>query len=285
MKKWWFNSMFSNEELEHKYRLSKSMDSFCPIRYSSGSEDPVTNDMDKNVSSWSDSGSCNFSSVAHFFDIIDIIDILSFISDDTFLVRDSNNGDSYSIYFDIENRIFEIDNDSTFLNKLESSFSSYLNSSYMSSGSKSSNRYYYHYMYDTQSSWNNHINSCIGSYLRFEDSYIPGGTHNYSDSYVYSFICNESKRSDDFDININQNFKHLWVMCENCYGQNYKKFFKSKLNICEYCGYHLKMSSSDRIELLIDPGTWDPLDESMVSTDPIEFLIQNILILIKKRQV
>nr|YP_010734898.1 acetyl-CoA carboxylase beta subunit [Amorphophallus coaetaneus]WEI30147.1 acetyl-CoA carboxylase beta subunit [Amorphophallus coaetaneus] len=200
MKKWWFNSMFSNEELEHKYRLSKSMDSFCPIRYSSGSEDPVTNDMDKNVSSWSDSGSCNFSSVAHFFDIIDIIDILSFISDDTFLVRDSNNGDSYSIYFDIENRIFEIDNDSTFLNKLESSFSSYLNSSYMSSGSKSSNRYYYHYMYDTQSSWNNHINSCIGSYLRFEisiDSYIPGGTHNYSDSYVYSFICNESKRSDD----------------------------------------------------------------------------------------
>ena len=31
------------------------------------------------------------------------------------------------------------------------------------------------------------------------------------------------------------------------------------------------MSSSERIELLIDPGTWDPLDENMVSTDPIEF--------------
>nr|YP_010257655.1 acetyl-CoA carboxylase beta subunit [Caladium bicolor]YP_010574034.1 acetyl-CoA carboxylase subunit beta [Caladium humboldtii]QVY58639.1 acetyl-CoA carboxylase beta subunit [Caladium bicolor]UZH93792.1 acetyl-CoA carboxylase subunit beta [Caladium bicolor]UZH93878.1 acetyl-CoA carboxylase subunit beta [Caladium humboldtii] len=291
MEKWWFNLMFSNEELEHKYRLSKSMDSLGPIRYSSGSEDPVINDMDKNVSSWSDSGSYNFSSVEHFFDIIDI---WSFISDDTFLVRDSN-GDSYSIYFDIENQIFEIDNDSTFLNELESSFSSYLNSSYMSSGSKSSNRYYYHYMYDTQSSWNNHINSCIDSYLRFEisiDSYISGGTHNYSDSYVYSFICNESisdgesrnssmrtsvnstdfnirGRSNDFDIN--KKYRHLWVQCENCYGLNYKKFFKSKLNICEQCGYHLKMSSSERIELLIDPGTWDPLDESMVSTDPIEF--------------
>nr|YP_010574120.1 acetyl-CoA carboxylase subunit beta [Caladium lindenii]UZH93964.1 acetyl-CoA carboxylase subunit beta [Caladium lindenii] len=291
MEKWWFNLMFSNEELEHKYRLSKSMDSLGPIRYSSGSEDPVINDMDKNVSSWSDSGSSNFSSVEHFFDIIDI---WSVISDDTFLVRDSN-GDSYSIYFDIENQIFEIDNDSTFLNELESSFSSYLNSSYMSSGSKSSNRYYYHYMYDTQSSWNNHINSCIDSYLRFEisiDSYISGGTHNYSDSYVYSFICNESisdsesrnssmrtsvnstdfnirGRSNDFDIN--KKYRHLWVQCENCYGLNYKKFFKSKLNICEQCGYHLKMSSSERIELLIDPGTWDPLDESMVSTDPIEF--------------
>nr|QHN54367.1 acetyl-CoA carboxylase beta subunit [Calla palustris] len=293
MEKWWFNSMFSNEDLEHKYSLSKSMDSLGPVRYTGGSEDPVINDMDKNVSGWSDSGSCNFSSVEHFFAIIDIF---SFISDDTFLVRDSN-GDSYSIYFDIENQIFEIDNDSTFMNELESAFSSYLNSSYMSSGSKSSNRYYYHYMYDTdtQSSWNNHINSCIDSYLRFEisiDSYISGRTNNYSDSYVYSFICNESisdsesrnssmrasvnstdynirGRSNDFDIN--KKYRHLWVQCENCYGLNYKKFFKSKLNICEQCGYHLKMSSSERIELLIDPGTWDPLDENMVSTDPIEF--------------
>ncbi|KAG6468389.1 hypothetical protein ZIOFF_073067 [Zingiber officinale] len=41
--------------------------------------------------------------------------------------------------------------------------------------------------------------------------------------------------------------------------------------ICEFCGYHLKMSSSDRIELSIDPGTWDPMDEDMVSVDPIEF--------------
>ncbi|KAL4200689.1 hypothetical protein AMTRI_Chr02g212450 [Amborella trichopoda] len=31
------------------------------------------------------------------------------------------------------------------------------------------------------------------------------------------------------------------------------------------------MSSSDRIELSIDPSTWHPMDEVMVSTDPIEF--------------
>lgn len=43
------------------------------------------------------------------------------------------------------------------------------------------------------------------------------------------------------------------------------------MNICEECGYHLKMNSSDRIELLIDPGTWEPMDEDMVSVDPIEW--------------
>ena len=36
------------------------------------------------------------------------------------------------------------------------------------------------------------------------------------------------------------------------YGFNYKKDWKSKMNICSQCGYHFQMSSSDRIELLID---------------------------------
>ena len=37
------------------------------------------------------------------------------------------------------------------------------------------------------------------------------------------------------------------------------------MNICEHCEHHLKMSSSDRIELFIDPGTSVPMDEDMVS--------------------
>nr|AKR81209.1 acetyl-CoA carboxylase carboxyltransferase beta subunit [Cyclanthus bipartitus] len=283
MEKWWFNSMLSKEP---RCGLSKSMDSLDGIGHTSGSEDPIINDREKNIPSWSNSGNYSFSNVDYLFNIRDI---WSLISDDTFLVRDSN-GDSYSVYFDIENKIFEIDNDSSFPNELESFFSSYLNS-----GSKGTNHYYYHYMYDTQSSWINHINNCIDSYLRFEisiNSYLSGGTDNYSDSYIYSFICTESVsgsesegssirtrsngsdfnirgRSNDFDIN--KKYRHLWVQCENCYGLNYKKFFRSKMNICEQCGYHLKMSSSDRIELSIDPGTWDPMDEDMVSMDPIEF--------------
>jgi hypothetical protein len=36
----------------------------------------------------------------------------------------------------------------------------------------------------------------------------------------------------------------------------------------------LKMSSSDRIELSVDPGTWAPMDEDMVSLDPIEFHLE-----------
>nr|UEK22252.1 acetyl-CoA carboxylase beta subunit [Amana edulis] len=289
MEKWWFNSMLFNKKLEYRCGLSKSVDSSDIIGNTSGSEEPIINDNDKgkNIPSWSNSDNYAFNNVDYLFDIGNI---WSLVSDDTFLVRDSN-GDSYSVYFDIENQIFEIDNEGSFISEPESFFSSCLNS-----GSKN---YYYHYMYDTQSSWNNHINSCINSYLHFEvsiKSSILGDIDYYSYSYNSSFIYTESvshsengnsnsslktssngsdfnirEESNDFDINENQSYRHLWVQCENCYGLNYKKFFKSKMNICEQCGYHLKMSSSDRIELSIDSGTWDPMDEEMVSMDPIEF--------------
>ncbi|YP_003433984.1 acetyl-CoA carboxylase carboxyltransferase beta subunit (chloroplast) [Typha latifolia] len=291
MEKWWFNSMFSNEKLEHRCGLSKSMESLDSIGHTSGSEEPILNDTKKKIPGWSDSVSYSFNNVDYLFDIRDM---WSFISDDTFLVKDKN-GDSYSVYFDMENLSFEIDNDSSFLSELGSFFSTFLNR-----GSKKNNHYYYHYMYDTQSRWNNHINSCIDSYLRFEvsiNSSILGGTDNSSDCYIYNFICTEnvsgsesgsssirsssirtSKNGSKFsirgrsnDLDINKKYRHLWVQCENCYGLNYKKFFRLKMNICEQCGYHLKMSSSDRIGVLIDPGTWDPMDEDMVSMDPIEF--------------
>nr|BBB03192.1 acetyl-CoA carboxylase carboxyl transferase [Neuwiedia zollingeri var. singapureana] len=277
MEKCWFNLMLSNEKLEHKCGLSKSMDN--DIGHTSGSEEPILNDAEKNIPSWSDSGSSSFSNINYlnYLYLFNSRNIWSLISDDTFLVRNSN-GDNYSIYFDIENQILEIDNANSFLSELGIFFSSYLNN-----GSKSNNYYYYYTIYDTQSNWNNRINSCIDSYLHFEislNSNIYGNTHSYIYSYIYSesgnlsiktssSYFNRRARSNDFDINTK--YRQLWVQCDNCYGLNYKKFFRSKMNICEQCGYHLKMSSSDRIELLIDPGTWEPINENMVSMDPIEF--------------
>jgi acetyl-CoA carboxylase carboxyl transferase beta subunit len=66
-------------------------------------------------------------------------------------------------------------------------------------------------------------------------------------------------------------YRHLWLQCENCSGLNYKYFLKSQLHICEQCEYHFKMSSSERIDLFIDPNTWYPMNEAIISRDPIEF--------------
>nr|QCA40937.1 acetyl-CoA carboxylase beta subunit [Pteroceltis tatarinowii]QII42629.1 acetyl-CoA carboxylase beta subunit [Pteroceltis tatarinowii]QWK48047.1 acetyl-CoA carboxylase carboxyltransferase beta subunit [Pteroceltis tatarinowii] len=282
-----FDSMLFSGVLEYRCGLSKSINSLGDsIENPSVNEDQIINDMDKDIPSGSDSDNSNYSNIDH---LVGVRYIRNFISDDTFLVRDSNR-DSYSIYFDIENQIFEIDNDPSFLSEPENSFSSYLNNV-----SKTDDPCYDRYVYDTKYSWNNHITGCIDNYLHYQiciDSYILTSSDNYNDSYIYSYICgervnrNESRsssirtstdnsdltiRENSNDLDVTQKYRHLWVQCENCYGLNYKKFFKSKMNICEHCGCHLKMSSSDRIELLIDPGTWDPMDEDMVSLDPIEF--------------
>nr|YP_009127535.1 acetyl-CoA carboxylase carboxyltransferase beta subunit [Lupinus albus]AHY33150.1 acetyl-CoA carboxylase carboxyltransferase beta subunit [Lupinus albus] len=264
MEKGRFNSIVLNRDEE---KLSKSTNRFCPTDFSEYLIS-ILKPIDKNIPNWND-------------------------SDNSSCSRDSKRN-SFSRYFDIEKQLLEIDNANSFLSEPESLFYSYPNSNYPNNVSKIDS------MYDNKSSWNNIINSCIESYLRSPiciDSYFLGDSDKNNDSYFSSYICgkgiswsesesssiitstNDTNDSDltiressnDLDLDETQKYKHLWVECENCYGLNYKKFFKSKMNICEHCGYHLKMSSSDRIELLIDSGTWNPMDEDMVSLDPIEF--------------
>nr|AGW98724.1 acetyl-CoA carboxylase carboxyltransferase beta subunit [Distimake quinquefolius] len=282
------------------FSFQKGLECRCGLNSSLGpiettGEDPNRKDTVKNIQSCEDRDNSSCSNVDHLFGVKDNE---NFISDDTFVV------------FDIENQIFEIDNDHSFENEPFSS-SSYRNSSYLTNVFTSEDPYYNRYMYDAQYSWNNHINGCIDSYLQSQiciDTTTVSGSDN--DSYdIRGSVCggesrnssegessgrrthtkdvdltiressndneressNDNERESSNDTDPTQKYKDLWLQCENCYGLNYKRFLKSKMHICEQCGYHLKMSSSDRIDLLIDPGTWDPMDEYMVSQDPIQF--------------
>nr|YP_009899701.1 carboxytransferase beta subunit [Notoceras bicorne]QKK46595.1 carboxytransferase beta subunit [Notoceras bicorne] len=282
MEKSWFNLMFSKGELEYRGELSKATDRFAPIEKTTISKHRFIYDMDKNFYGL---GECS-----RYYNNVDLLvsskDIRNFISDDTFFVRDSNKN-SYSIYFDRKKKKFEINND---LSDLELFFYSYCSSSYLNNRSKSDNDpHYAPYIKDTKSKCNNHINSCIDSYFRSHiciNSHFLSNSNNSNESYIYNFICSESGKirerknnkirtnrhrstlmsSNNFDITKTNN--QLWIQCDNCYGLMYKK---AEMNVCEECGHYLKMTSSERIELSIDPGTWNPMDEDMVSADPIKF--------------
>uniref|UniRef100_UPI0030E1C901 acetyl-CoA carboxylase carboxyltransferase beta subunit n=1 Tax=Sabulina tenuifolia TaxID=1155345 RepID=UPI0030E1C901 len=283
MKKWRFNSILSKKELEHRCGLSKSTDSLGPIENTSKREDSSVNDTEKKSQSWRHRYRFSYSNGDSLFRVMDSRNLIP----DGILLIDSK-GDSYSIYFDIENQIFEIDNDHSCQSELLNSFSHFWDSSFLNLSDDTHKDFYTD---DTKDSWNNQINNCIDNYLYYQiriGGSILSGSDNYSDNAILSYILSESEsRSEGGSIrtitndsnltrrenlDVTQKKRDLWVQCENCYFLNFKKLFTNiHLNICEQCGFHLKMSSSDRIELLIDPGTWNPMDENMVSVDPLEF--------------
>lgn len=65
--------------------------------------------------------------------------------------------------------------------------------------------------------------------------------------------------------------KGLWTRCDHCGGMLYVKHLKQNQRVCFECGYHLQMSSTERIDSLIDAGTWRPFDETVSPCDPLEF--------------
>ena len=63
----------------------------------------------------------------------------------------------------------------------------------------------------------------------------------------------------------------LWTRCDNCKIILYIKHLKENQRVCFGCGYHLQMNSQERIDHIIDPGTWRSLDETLSPCDPLEF--------------
>ena len=63
----------------------------------------------------------------------------------------------------------------------------------------------------------------------------------------------------------------LWTRCDHCGVILYIKHLKENQRVCFGCGYHLQMSSTERIDYLIDAGTWRPFDETVSPCDPLEF--------------
>ncbi len=63
----------------------------------------------------------------------------------------------------------------------------------------------------------------------------------------------------------------LWVKCEGCRQIIWKKELGDNLNVCTKCDYHFRINAGDRLLLLLDEGSIETADESLSSTDPLNF--------------
>ena len=63
----------------------------------------------------------------------------------------------------------------------------------------------------------------------------------------------------------------LWIKCNNCAEIVYSKEIDRNLKVCPKCDYHFRITARERIELLVDPGTFSEFDGHLQSEDPLGF--------------
>ncbi|MGB7347862.1 MAG: acetyl-CoA carboxylase, carboxyltransferase subunit beta [Pirellulaceae bacterium] len=63
----------------------------------------------------------------------------------------------------------------------------------------------------------------------------------------------------------------LWLKCPGCSASVYKKEVEQQLNVCPKCEHHFYVSAQQRIEQVLDTGTFEIMNDHIRSTDPLEF--------------
>ena len=63
----------------------------------------------------------------------------------------------------------------------------------------------------------------------------------------------------------------VWSKCKNCQEIIYAREIERNLNVCPKCDYHFRIGARERIELIIDEGTFVEMDAKMSSVDFLDF--------------
>jgi acetyl-CoA carboxylase carboxyl transferase subunit beta len=60
--------------------------------------------------------------------------------------------------------------------------------------------------------------------------------------------------------------------CKGCGEILYRERLAQNLNVCPTCGHHLRIGARGYVDLLIDAGTFEPMDEDLRAADPLGFV-------------
>lgn len=63
----------------------------------------------------------------------------------------------------------------------------------------------------------------------------------------------------------------LWIKCEKCGETIYNKDLCANNKVCMSCGHHYRMNARERIDLIMDTGTFKETDPNLTSVNPLDF--------------
>jgi acetyl-CoA carboxylase carboxyl transferase subunit beta len=64
----------------------------------------------------------------------------------------------------------------------------------------------------------------------------------------------------------------LWTQCPGCGDMIYNKQLERSMRVCTRCGHHFRLRASERLETLVDPGSFREESAELASVDPLGFV-------------
>ena len=64
----------------------------------------------------------------------------------------------------------------------------------------------------------------------------------------------------------------LWLKCPGCRKMLFKKAVTENLDVCPECNYHFRIGARERIQYLVDEGSFEQILTEMVTADPLNFV-------------
>ncbi|MGL5124303.1 MAG: acetyl-CoA carboxylase, carboxyltransferase subunit beta [Fusobacteriaceae bacterium] len=81
----------------------------------------------------------------------------------------------------------------------------------------------------------------------------------------------EEKNSNEDELFTENNNSNLWIKCPSCNEILYKDDLDENLKRCPICEHYFYMTALERINLLIDEGTFEEHDSSLIPCNPLSF--------------
>ncbi len=68
----------------------------------------------------------------------------------------------------------------------------------------------------------------------------------------------------------------LWTKCPSCKQAVYRAEVEQNLQVCPLCGHHSRLTARQRIETVVDPGTFEERHALIETADPLGFNIEEV---------
>lgn len=63
----------------------------------------------------------------------------------------------------------------------------------------------------------------------------------------------------------------LWVKCPDCQSMLYRRDVEQRKMVCPECAYHFTLTAPERVDLLLDPGSFSEMWSNLAPVDALEF--------------